>query len=238
MIRGFWYQSDNVGDKLTPYLIRKIFDDEPELSDIPPRWFMGGSVGHYLKNGDIVCGVGTFEGTSFAPCVEAIAVRGPMTAQSLNLSCLFGDAGLLLPHFYQPPKRERKGLGIVPHYVDYDWCRYNGLQNIVDVRQDVEQFIDDVTQYAIIASSSLHGIVIAEAYGIPVVRVRFPTSSRIASFDYKHLDYYLGTERDMPAAMSIDDVVAKRYDLPPVEPVRYTSERVYEALMQYLERRA
>lgn len=238
MIRAFWCQIENVGDKITPYLIRKIFNDEPVISDDPPRWFIAGSIAHHVKNGDIVCGVGSFDVAPVPRFVDAIGVRGPLTAKVLGVECLYGDGGLLLPYYYRPPKTVRKGIGVVPHYVDYALARDMGCPNVIDVRQDVESFVNEISRYELIAASSLHGIVIAEAYGIPAVRISFPTSTSIASFRFKHKDYYLGTDRELPLLVSVDNALAGRCDPPSLDGPRAAGDRLYNALCDYLQRRA
>lgn len=54
------------------------------------------------------------------------------------------------------------------------------------------------------ASSSLHGIILAEAYGVPATRMQYFVSPR--DFDFKHADYYEGTGRSLPRACLFEEV--------------------------------
>lgn len=66
-------------------------------------------------------------------------------------------------------------VGIVPHFVDYAFFfdNYADKYNIIDVRtNDVEGVIDQINESEYILSSSLHGIIIAHAYGIPALWIK------------------------------------------------------------------
>jgi pyruvyltransferase len=158
--------------------------------------------------GDILCGVGGFEDQYAMPLrLLVLAVRGPRTARQLNCTVdMYGDAGLLLPAVYNPPTAQPVyGWGLVPHYVDYEQAVKEppaGVR-IIPTSLPVDRFVDELRACQRVMSSSLHGLVVAEAYGIPAVRVAFSTSGAIRSFGYKHADYYEGTGRCLPAAVTV-----------------------------------
>ena len=56
--------------------------------------------------------------------------------------------------------------------------------------QDV---IDEIKKCECVISSSLHGLIISDAYGIANVRVKF--SDSIKGGDFKYKDYYSGVNR-------------------------------------------
>lgn len=203
---AYWLQSANVGDVLTPFLISRIWGKEAVFASVGSgRMFMGGTVAQNARYGDVLCGCGIFRAGPAPSGCKVLALRGPRTAKRLGVSeCVYGDAGLLLPSVYEPRKADRHVLGIVPHYVDAS--AVSGT-SVIPVSLDVPEFIDRVTSCEAIATSSLYGIVIAEAYGIPAIRVRFPSSDQIRDFDWKHADYYEGTERELPPAVTLEDAV-------------------------------
>lgn len=93
-----------------------------------------------------------------------------------------------MPEFYSPDNKKEFDLGIIPHYVDKDHKfllqNFNPNIKIIDIEQpDYKKFIDDVTSCKKIISSSLHGIIIADAYNIPALRVEF--SNKIFGGDFK-----------------------------------------------------
>jgi autotransporter strand-loop-strand O-heptosyltransferase len=64
---------------------------------------------------------------------------------------------------------------------------------IINITSDVYEFINQVLECEFILSSSLHGLIVADAYGIPNHRVEI--SSLIHGGDFKYLDYYASVSR-------------------------------------------
>lgn len=111
--------------------------------------------------------------------LRVLAVRGPLTRQYLldrNISCpeIYGDPAVLFPRFYKPNKQKKYLLGIIPHFRDQqNPVMVNLLSSsnvrLIDVRNGSpwHRFIDDIVSCEYIVSSSLHGIIISDAYGVP-----------------------------------------------------------------------
>ena len=126
------------------------------------------------------------------------AVRGPRTRALLlkqNISCpkIFGDPALLFPTIYRPEIAREYKLGIIPHYKDasshiLDKFRNNEEIKIIDVNSDIYNFAKDVCKCKSIASSSLHGLIAADAYQIPSLWIKI--SNNIIGGDFKFYDYY------------------------------------------------
>ena len=128
------------------------------------------------------------------------AVRGPLTQNILNkkgFDCplCYGDPALLLPYHYLPIVTKKKyEIGIIPHYADLDLLKYfSQLKDIhvISTRgyNDWYCFIDEILQCRCIVSSSLHGLIIAEAYNVPSQWIEFEgTESRD---HFKYHDFYL-----------------------------------------------
>ena len=126
------------------------------------------------------------------------SVRGPLTrscflAQGYGCPELYGDPGLLLPLVYHPAVTGKQySLGLIPHYVDYQKCKNMYRQHpdikIVNVCQPVEKVVNEIRQCKATFSSSLHGLVVSHAYGIPSVWVEM--SDLVTGKGYKFRDYY------------------------------------------------
>lgn len=111
--------------------------------------------------------------------LKVLAVRGPLTRQYLldrNIPCpeIYGDPAVLFPRFYKPNKQKKYLLGIIPHFRDQQnpvIAKLLSSSNVclIDVRNCTpwHRFIDDIASCEYIVSSSLHGIIISDAYGIP-----------------------------------------------------------------------
>ena len=126
-----------------------------------------------------------------------LAVRGPLSRElclrnGVDCPAIHGDPALLMPAVYRPAGRIRHGLGIIPHYVDQDTafiarCRAAGL-TVINVSAEIESFVNQVVGCAGILSSSLHGLICADAYGVPSRWIRI--SDRVLGDGFKFRDYY------------------------------------------------
>lgn len=180
-----WYVPRNFGDWITPWLYEKMTGQIPRYCPVDETAardciFGAGSILRHLRfPGHVtVWGAGIIHRDDvFAAPVQTLAVRGPLTRErfrQLGYPCpeVFGDPAVLLPQFLTPmvPER-RKPFGVVPHFVDHDRMRRTELPDeyIVDVCGSVEQVVADIVQFECILSSSLHGLVVAHAFGVPAV---------------------------------------------------------------------
>ena len=79
----------------------------------------------------------------------------------------------------------------------------------IDICTDYyKEFIDKLNSVEVVISSSLHGIILAEAYGIPAILLK-PQIDIL-----KYYDYYYGTKRfDFPVA----NTLAEARNIKPVE---------------------
>ena len=138
---------------------------------------------------------------SFARPVVFHAVRGRRTLERIKAmgfagdGVALGDPGLLaclLTDGHAPQKRF--ALGLVPHYVDATHPVWRNVQakfedvRILRVTDTPEQFLTEMQECETIISSAMHGLVLADALGIPNRRAR--VSDRLIGGDYKFADYY------------------------------------------------
>ena len=193
----YWLGGPNFGDWLTPLLYRLITGKEPTLGTAPPRIFCIGSIASKALPGDILWGTGVLrESVRIHPDVTALAVRGPLTDAKLATPCgVYGDPSLLLPEFYPIAVGVKASPVIVPHYVDKPIVASDKFI-VVDIQSDPLSIINQLASTEWVASSTLHGLSVAEAYGVPAVWVEF--SDNVAGRGFKFRDYYLGTGREPP----------------------------------------
>ena len=194
-----WTISDNFGDRIGPYLLSKITGKQViwcEPNSDFEFYVVGGSILNHINDRGIVWGAGLGNLTDgINPQASIKSVRGPYTrarALSLGVQCpeVYGDPGLLLPRFYTPQsERGKYDVGIVPHYVD-GYRAFNWFENLhfIDVFQPIEKVIDEITSCKRIVSSSLHGIVVAHAYGIPAMWLKI--SDSIGGDGTKYRDHF------------------------------------------------
>jgi pyruvyltransferase len=165
---------------------------------LPVRNLVGiGSIVHWSDEHSVLWGCGLLAANlDYRAPAEVLAVRGKLTREKLTargISCgdLLGDIGLLLPELIAPATAVHP-VGLVPHYVDSESefvkrCRFDGVP-IIDVHGTPEAYVEQLTSCRRIVSSSLHGIVLAHAYGIEAVWVK--VSDRVHGDGFKFRDYY------------------------------------------------
>jgi len=196
----------NVGDRLALDLVQRILASRGlSLEDYrgdERRVFCIGSLLRMAGTGDVIWGTGingkslTSE-TEFAPGLDLRAVRGPLTARTLMeqgrvVPAVYGDPGILVDRYWPMQPTGAVPFWVVPHfreprtlYRDYP---------VLSPRQRPTPFLRQLVQARRVVSSSLHGLVLAEAYGIPAV----PLKNQSGEHVFKYQDYYEGTGRVFP----------------------------------------
>ena len=136
--------------------------------------------------------------------LDVRAVRGPETRRTLlenGIACpeVYGDPAILLPLFYSPsPSCKKYKYRVIHHHLFEQQCEF-GLSPLTD---DWKSFIDEIVKSELIISSSLHGIILAEAYGVPAILL----GTNLDLFKFR--DYYYSTGRfDYPIAESIQEAL-------------------------------
>jgi pyruvyltransferase len=205
------------GDRLADIISRQMLalhgvsiDDEVIRSE---RLFSVGSVLHFSKTGDHIWGTGWNGNVSDkdfkARNLKVHAVRGPLTAEFLTsrkieVPEVYGDPALLIPHIFKnrfKPNPEQDYV-FVPGQNDLPLL--SDLTNVVSPMRGWNSIIDAILKSKLVLASSLHAIIVAEAFGIPARYVRLNPSEDL--FEYK--DYYLGSgrkESEFKFASSIEE---------------------------------
>ncbi|VVT06218.1 conserved hypothetical protein [Marinobacter salarius] len=221
----FYFDSiSNVGDLINPYLVNKLSGKKAhQVRSRSIRHVVGlGSMFHMANKNSVIWGTGIIsDDVSFRKmtnCHSVNSVRGHLTKNILIENGVIGsnhlplgDPGLLMPNFYNPIIRKQYKIGIIPHYVDIDSDFFKGLVNsvVIDVQQDPESFIDELLKCEYVVSSSLHGLILADSYGVPNKWVSF--SDRITGGTFKFHDYYSTTDNsDEDCFVCLEKQVFKR----------------------------
>jgi len=125
------------------------------------------------------------------------AVRGALTRACVSRSSdiPLGDPGLLTSRVWEGGKTKRYSWGIIPHHSHGYLHLFSSLRNntprsvLLDPTDpDIDVLIRTISECDFIASSSLHGLIIADSYGIPNVWIRTPVIHDGANF--KFYDYF------------------------------------------------
>lgn len=246
--RGKWTHN-NLGDDLSIPLIEELTGKKIFLKkDVGVKRHLlciGSIIERYTSADSIIWGSGAIYGDrdlTYTP-KRVYAVRGPYTKRFLEkqgIQCpnIYGDPALLLPYIYNPPIIKKYKLGIIPHYVDYDLLH---VKNFRDTHPEIlfisfknytswKDVICQIKSCEHIISSSLHGLIISDAYGVPNIRVKF--SHAITGGDFKYKDYYGGVGRKYVDAIDF----TKEIDLSTISslfdnytPIKYNAKRLLQS---------
>ncbi|MGK9126600.1 polysaccharide pyruvyl transferase family protein [Olivibacter sp. SA151] len=125
------------------------------------------------------------------------AVRGPLTRAKLkeigySVPEVYGDPAILLPIFYSPTiASQKKDFLVIPHWKTVDKYVQMGYPVLSPLTDDWKNFINEIASAKLIISSSLHGVIIAEAYGVPAILLDEVEKGNL----FKYEDYFLSTGR-------------------------------------------
>lgn len=115
---------------------------------------------------------------------NVLAVRGKLTADALGFKKVpLGDLGLLASRIWTK-EPARYDIGVVRHYVDHE--DYPFADIVIDATEPPEQVIKKISSCRVIMSSSLHGIIVADSYGIPNMRI---ARDDVITGDWKWVDH-------------------------------------------------
>ena len=217
----WWSDQPNWGDALNPVLIgalsrrRVVNARETLVVGQLPTFAVIGSILHAVAGRHVeVWGAGfLYKGAQMRVKPRKVwAVRGPLTRQELlkqGIDCpdVYGDPALLFPRFYTPATEKRYKLGVIPHFKDKGIACVAKLGRdpdvlIIDILGSVREVVDQINSCECIASSSLHGLIAADAYGVPAVWIEL--SDRVEGNGFKFHDYYksIGHQQVMPIRVS------------------------------------
>lgn len=185
------YASKNFGDYLSEYLVDRLFISPFIHADV--YRLVGSAISNEIvcddlrgrsENARIVfwcCGARGEEPLSpeLASRCDFFGVRGPLTRSVLGLpeETPLGDPGFLAPLAYSPRRRaELAGkTACMPHFSAIGRGERLGQEVGADIvlspgvgsREDLEALFDQIASVDFLLTASLHGAIIACAYGVP-----------------------------------------------------------------------
>ena len=238
-VKAYWWKVvDNFGDRLAPLLLKHFSNINAEwdsvshaaiasigsiLEHIPPLWD-----GYILGSGKL------FEFSRLhlhTNTAKILALRGPLSAQGVKGTFALGDPGILANELVGPQEK-LWDLGIVPHWQDTELAdRFTALikppstTKVINAGDDPLTVLKQIGASRRIVASSLHGTIVADAFGIPR-RVEACQAMEKDGGNFKFCDY--------SASIKTQFVVGKMQ-----EPSRFRVEDVqFEVFDAYQELRA
>jgi pyruvyltransferase len=138
------------------------------------------------------------------PHARILALRGVLTRDLLDApgSTPLGDPGLLARRLIPKLPAKTATLGVIPHYADKrdsritSWLeRFAGEARFIDVEREPSAVLHDIASCEHVISSSLHGLICADALGVPNTWAVF--SDRVVGGGFKFADYASAVGREL-----------------------------------------
>ena len=213
---NYWSESDNLGDTLAPVIVNYILS----LKNISPDKTVSNRKHLYAVGSILTAGIQdcTVWGSGILNSVisyrlknrklDIRAVRGPFTRailQDYGYNCpeVYGDPAIFLPEIYKPGVLKKiYRFGLVMHMDQIQEIPKGDILNIDICTSNYHEFVNKLNSVEVVISSSLHGIILAESYGIKAILLK-PAKDFL-----KYYDWYYSTGRySFPVANNIKEAL-------------------------------
>ncbi len=202
----FWWKPKekviNFGDDLSRVVVETMLNrsiKNTSLNSEKKLLFSLGSILHFARDGDVIWGSGFREDPTLEnrfSFLDVRAVRGPRTRQFLlskGIDCpeVYGDPAVLLPYLFPELKKQEPIYDyiIIPNIGEMSgFIKY---KNVVMPTLPWDEIVKKMLQSRLVISSSLHGVIVAEAFGVPTRLLKMTWIEPLL----KYQDYYESTGR-------------------------------------------
>jgi pyruvyltransferase len=212
-------QTENLGDYLSEVVVSHFApkDKKPKKNKKKTLYAVGSILGMRCQDA-VVWGSGLINTQELRlvnnkiASLDICAVRGPKTREELlkiGKKCppVCGDPAILMPFIFMPQVTQKKyKVTLIPHYVDTITLipTSSDMHTLHILTKDYQDFITQICQSELVISSSLHGIILAETYGVPAVLL-LPEGRNT----FKYEDWYYSTGRyDITIARSVEEALS------------------------------
>jgi pyruvyltransferase len=233
--KAYWWQGvPNFGDALAPLLLERFADLKVEwdtisrakiasvgsiLEHVPPLWD-----GVILGSGKLMESSRLYLQSKGSVTPTILALRGPLTARGIPGNYMLGDPGILTDELVGPQEKQWD-LGVIPHFSDLDLVpRFKALipkkhsVRVIHPSQDPLTVVREIGACHRVVTSSLHGMIVADAFGIPR-RVEYSSKLDKDGGDFKFRDYSASIRMKFepgkmaePSRLRVEDLKFAAYD--------------------------
>ena len=233
-LKAYWWREvNNFGDALAPLLFKHFsYIEKVEwqpishasvasigsiLEHVPPLWD-----GYILGSGKLMEFSRLHLHTKTA---KILAIRGPLSARGIPGDFVLGDPGILADELVGPQEKQWD-LGIVPHWQDTQLvAKFTQLipkphtTKVILPDGDPIEILKQIGACRRIVTSSLHGAIVADAFGGIPRRVEICKAMEKDGGDFKFRDYSASIQTPFevgkmiePSRFRIDDVKFSVWD--------------------------
>lgn len=224
-IKLFWFNNKpNFGDALSPAIVesiskRKVVWASPQDATL----FSTGSLYDFIRErgvggppGGHVWGSGTL-GPMKKPFWRGVTIhaqRGPLTRlTTLSAARACGDPALLYPLVYSPDADVSETAIFIPHMRHvakakkyFEERNVPGLKLVNPATSDHRSIVEEIAAARLVFSSSLHGLILADAFSRPNIWVDPTGIHRWPK--WKFIDYFFSVRRPVRRPVSIEEIPA------------------------------
>ncbi|MBU8539863.1 polysaccharide pyruvyl transferase family protein [Falsiroseomonas tokyonensis] len=221
----YWWKSPdfvNIGDEINLQVCAYVSGRTVEHAELAECDLLSiGSVVHFPVNLKTfttrqtpihVWGSGSLEPKPVPPGTPLVyhALRGPLTRclTSASNDLPLGDPGLLAPRIWKGASQKAHRWGVIPHHSQRSaaWVKHvlaNTPRSVmIDVcNPDFAATFKLLSSCDFIVSTSLHGLIFADAWGIPSI---WPESAEVhRGKSWKYFDYFASVGRSQFRAVTL-----------------------------------
>lgn len=197
-INAYWCRANNFGDWLTPVILNYFGYTVLYSSAYDADIIMVGSILEQvpsLYKGKIFGSGFLYSDSKLSlPNAEILSLRGHLTKNKMIISkeIVLGDPGLIISEIVRNRSKKYE-LGIIPHVTDTKTEILSILSKrskikVIYPQQHPFSVAKEVASCKAIISSSLHGLIFADSYGIPNRRIIL--NNNLLGGNFKFDDYY------------------------------------------------
>lgn len=218
-----WKERENVGDYISSVIFEWILKKNNLLAENGKsvHLFAVGSILGLSRADGVVWGSGIISAYKIRDLIKRSsyvkydirALRGPISkdiCSAAGYDCKkipLGDPGILLPLIFMPSNTRKKyKYCVINHYINED-KNVKGNEDIIALSagtNDYRRFVECICESEIVISSSLHGIILAEAYNVPAIWLL----DNMENKTLKYYDYYYSTKRyNIPVARTVEEAL-------------------------------
>jgi pyruvyltransferase len=159
---------------------------------------------------------------SWPQSVKFHAVRGPLTrrrvaSEGQQESVALGDPGLLLPQIWPAALGKNCKVLVIPHFATHKTFMAKYAQSlpkywdVLDLLASPQAICEKIAGADMVVSSSLHGIIVADAYKVPSCWME--PHGKIKGDGFKFEDYAAQRGRALNTPVDFEDVLKGSVDL-------------------------
>lgn len=222
---GWWQAEPNFGDALSPAVVEYVSGRRTLWAPFTKADLVG--VGSILQDvgrdhdeprpdgsKPFIWGTGLMypHGGKYVKNLRIKILRGPLSATVLRVPAdCFGDPGLLAREALNLGEIVREDrIALVAHHKHIDdpmlaeLLKIEPALKLVDPRDDLRSVVRAIASSAHVISSSLHGLIVADSFGI--ANTWLNPQGIHANPEFKFYDYATGVQRPLAPPVMLDEV--------------------------------